>query len=255
VLDGLTFVNPGYRTSSIFNLVANLKVSGCDFSGFSQIAGIGYGNTTATFTNCVLPSTAFPVNTAGASNQFSREIVATNCWTADSPAMAHLQTVAGVMNSSLSVYRNDGATVESVPFSWKVDTSAITTEHSPFTTAWIYGATTAGTRTFSVAIAHSDAGSGTGGFLTDAQAWIEVEYMLTEDSGLYTLATDKRVTITTAPADQATDGASSWTGSPGADLQILSKQVTVGEAGLYRVRAAFGVASKTIYVDPKVTVT
>lgn len=80
-------------------------------------------------------------------------------------------------------------------------------------------------------------------------------YYVDDAVSKYTLTTDHR-TITTAAAVQDDDAVSTWTGSPGSNLQKLScPNVTVGENGLFRARVAVAKAGVTLYIDPAVIVT
>lgn len=94
--------------------------------------------------------------------------------------------------------------------------------------------------------------------LTDAEAWIEVEYLGTSGFPLGLVASD-RVTdpIFGTPANQATDGSSTWTttglGTP--VQQTLGVSVTPQEIGLIRVYVCVAKASTTLYYDPKVLAT
>jgi hypothetical protein len=261
IIVGATFSGAGNRTGAVFNTTTvggQLLASGCDFSGFDNVttceivsgADLSAG---LILTNCKTKSNPTRITTdiprAGS-------IFMTNVGAASDPTQLLWRDRWGLTQSTTSVHRSGGAVIEAVPFGWSMTTTANASEGLPHYTPWIYGTTTAGTKTFDVYIAHDAKGGGAGSDLTDAECWLEVEVMGTADVGLYTLHTDKRATITTAP-DEQDDDASTWTGSPGSNLQKLScPSVTVGEAGLYRARVAVGKASAgPIYCDPKVTVT
>ena len=104
--------------------------------------------------------------------------------------------------------------------------------------------------------AHLNAGVTTAA-LTDAQIWLEVQYLGTSDEADWTLVDDHRV-ITNTAAAQTTDSASTWTGITEDFKQKLEVTVTVNETGQYRARVCVGLASITsassLYIDPKVTV-
>jgi hypothetical protein len=254
-------VGGSYRTGRVFAIdgIGRTYISGCDLSGFDNatLCELSTYGGFIEFFNCKLATTW---GVYGGNTRYCQSISLINCYTADAPEALFCQTSSGYVQSSTSVYRSNGATVETQVTSWKMVSSSETgycVESAPLYTPWMYGTVTNGTRTFSVAVAHSNAGSGTGSFLTDAEAWLEIEVLGTDNSPLSKLYTDQRSPITAAAADQATDSSGeTWTGSPGADLQILScASVVVGESGLYRARVALAVADKTVYVDPKVTVT
>lgn len=235
-------------------------LSGCDFSGFSnatkcEIFSPNLCSAEWVLNNCKTHTA--PVFTNIVSYRPPGKITVYNCGPADAPEQLFIESAEGKIESDTSVYRTGGAEVEGVAVSWKMTATATCSVHLPLYTDWIYGTTTAGAKTFSVAIAHDNEGNGTAGALLNSECWLEVEVMGTADDALSTLHADRPATITTAATDQTADGASSWSGSPGADLQTLScASVTVGEAGLYRARVGVGLASAgPIYVDPLVTVT
>lgn len=254
---GATFVFGGtqYRTGSVINENSTpFIVSGCDFSGFTHATTceVSAGNGYLLATNCLTADKPLVVR-GGA----SCHVTMVNCGPAESRTHIFHMTYVGDCVSDTGVYRSGGAAIGATSLSWKVVTTASCSEGSAFSTPWIYGTTTNGTKTFSVAVGHNNAGSGTDGVLMDSEAWLEVQVMGTADSPLYTLTSDRRATITTTAQPQATD-ASDWTmpGTEVVDKQLLScADVTVGETGLYRARACFGKAIPTVYVDPKVTVT
>jgi hypothetical protein len=135
-----------------------------------------------------------------------------------------------------------------------VTTTANSFEDSPFVTNWIYGeVASTGSKTFTVYITNDTAD------FTDAQVWLEVEYLGTAEEANTTLASDHR-TITTTAANQTDDTTSTWngTGPSFTYKQSLAVTATVGETGQSRARVCVGVASiassRYFYIDPKVTV-
>jgi hypothetical protein len=249
------FVDATYRTGGVFSLIASrFFVSGADFSGFSNatlcepaLRSTGH----AVFNNCKLTSAAAasPVSAGSLGDNYGAYVLLTNCSTVDAPESLYFGGQCGTVASS-TVTRTGGATVAGVAHSWKVGSSNSAFESAPLYTPWIYGViASAGSKTFTVYATNETAD------LTDAEIWLEVEYLGTADSPLYTLATDKRATITTGATAQTDDTASSWTGVTGTYKQSLAVTATVGEAGQYRARVAVGRTSlSNLYIDPKVTV-
>jgi hypothetical protein len=247
-IQGLTFVNPIWRTGTIFGSFAYLRVSGADFSAFVSGCEITGGLSQGEFTNCKMVS-GWAANGGGGSSNSFQNVTFVNCGTADAPQSAVKSMRAGALTTSTTVYRTGGASVDSVPCSWTMAFGAELSEGVPCHTPWIYGVlTTTGSKTFTVYVANNT------GDLTDAEIWLEVEYMATADSPVYTLATDHRATITTTAANQADDTGSTWNGATLTYMQSLAVTATVGEEGLYRARVAVNKATSTIYIDPKVTV-
>jgi hypothetical protein len=234
-------------------------IDGADFSGFtnatscelvdlSSVSLLGQ----AVFTNCKTKSGV--VMSAAAPGPNSTAIF-TNVGPADEPTALTLVDAYGTLASSAAVTRTGGGQIEGVGFAWLITTTAGCGEGAPFQTPWIYGLLSAtGSTTFDVYITNDTAD------FTDAQVWIEVEYLATSDSAMWTRVDDHRV-ITTTAVDQADDTTSTWAGgAAGFDTfkQKLSVTATVGETGQFRARVCVGLASiastRDFYIDPAVFV-
>jgi len=262
-ISGLSFVNPGYRTTAVFGpgIGQVLRVSSCDFSGFPEATELTTAAGSIEFVNCKMRTNQAVWNESVAN--ISGYITAINCGTADAPESLKVYSYGSTIISDTSVYRtSSGASVEGIAHSWKVVTNTadtIITEHAPIYSPWIYGVlSSAGSKTFTIHMANNAAD------LTDAEAWMEVEFMGEANSSLYTFKSDQRnggtasagyLGPTTTPVAQTDDTTSTWTGATLTYLQSLAVTGTVGEEGLYRARVVFGKSSVTAYVDPKVIVT
>lgn len=262
-LTGLTFVNAAYRTGQVCRTNAGagglgFRVSGCDFSGFTnatacELLGEG-GGANSVFTNCLTAATWVPFNTQYPANSATQWFV--NCGPADAPTYLAFRSFWGDIVSSSSIYRTGGATVEGDACSWLVTTRATyANESTPFYSPWILGTVSStGSKTFDVYISNDSAD------FTDAEVWLEVEYLGTADEAQSALATDQRADILATAAAQTDDVTSTWngTGPSFTYKQKLSATATVNETGAYRARVAVGVAniasSRYFYIDPKVTV-
>ena len=257
---GLTFVNAGFRTGTVFasgtNVHGNIRVSGADFSGFTNAAPcelLNSGMGIVYLSNCKTAATFTLVNT-NAVRPFT-DILSTNVGSTDDPASLRYHDYFGDIVSSTSIYRSGGATIEGIANSWLVTTTANCNEYAPFHSPWIAGYNSStGSRTFTLYISND-----TGDF-DNSQAWLEIEFMATSGSPLYTLASDQRATITTTPVVQDDDTASVWNGAGPtfAFKQKLIVTATVGEAGQFRARVVTVVASiassRNFMVDPAVFV-
>jgi hypothetical protein len=265
-LRGLTFVNAGYRTGHILQTHASIysascNISGCDFSGFTngtacEILSAASAGGKTIITNCLTAATwtAF----TGVQKQ-GGEAILTNVGPADAPTAMLLRNYFGDIVSSTSIYRTGGAAIEGDATAWLITTTDKVAESAPFYTPWIYGTVSStGSKTFTCHITNDTAD------FTDAEVWLEVEYLKDADEAQWTLATDQRATITATPAAQTDDTTSVWVGlnddSQGlADyMQSLAVTATIGKTGQYRARVAVGVASiaasRYFYLDPKITV-
>ena len=257
--DGLTFINPEYRTGNVFQGGANagggLRVSGADFSGFTNATAceLFYSMGETEVTNSKTAATFTLVLNLDVYS--AARVVATNVGPADSPTYLQVFDYHGTINSSTSIYRSGGATIEGIANSWLVTTTANCNEYAPFHSPWIYGVIgSTGTLNFDLHITN-DVGD-----LLDSEAWLEVERLATAGSPLWTLASDQRATITTTPVAQDDDTTSVWNG-PGptyAFKQRLRVTAAVGETGQFRARLVTGVASiassRNYYADPVVVV-
>lgn len=260
-INGLAFVNAAYRTGTVLRQASGagrVMIDGADFSGFTnatncEIVGAMI-SPRAQLVNCLTKSSPTLIN-AATSRYPGNEILLVNVGPVDDPIALTLLRYGGDLVSSTAIVRTGGASIEDIACSWLVTTTANCGENAPFYSPWIYGhITTTGSKTFDVCITNDTAD------FTDAEVWMEVEYMGAADSPLYTLGSDQRATITTTPAAQTDDTTSTWTGAGPSYTykQKLSVTATVNETGLYRARVAVGVtsiaSSRYFYVDPKVTV-
>jgi hypothetical protein len=256
---GGTVINPGYRTGSLISCVApkKLDVSGFDFSGFTNATTPSIVSATTAgrvvISNCKMAATWTPIATGARSPM---ELSFHNCGSADAATGLRHYTRNGDVTSSAAIYRSSGATVETEATSWLVTTAANCNEYDPYKSPYLYGlVSSTGSKAFDVYITNDTAD------FTDAEVWLEVEYLGTENVAQCTLASDQRADITTTAAAQTDDATSTWNGTGPAFTykQSLAVTATIGETGQFRARVAIGKASiagsSYLYVDPKVTVT
>jgi len=253
-VSGLSFVNPGYRTTAVFGPGVGhvMQVSGCDFSGFPEATELATGAGSIEFINCKMRSNQVLGSTFATAT--SGYLSAVNCGPSAAPESLRVFCMASTLESDATVTRDGGASVDSVDCSWKFTAStsgANIAETAPFYTPWIYSkVASTGSKTFTIYIANNTAD------LYDDEVWLEVEYMGTSGNPTSTMVSDKRATVTTTRAVQTDDTTSTWTGATLTYKQSLTVTATVGQAGLCRARVAVGKVSLSgLYIDPKVTVT
>jgi hypothetical protein len=207
----LSFINAGYRTGDIFlphGSSGNWTISGCDFSGFTngtacELVNVGNIGAIVTMSNCLTAATWTPA-TSGSPNVPGR-LTISNTGPADAPTYLYINDRFGILVSSSAIYRTGGATIEGDATSWLIVTTANSSEHVPFYTPWIYGTiSSTGSKTFTCFITNDTSD------FTDAQVWLEIEYLKDADEAIWTLATDQRATITTTPVAQTDDTTSEW---------------------------------------------
>jgi hypothetical protein len=209
VYRNISFVNAGYRTGQVFGNASNgqIEIDGCDFSGFTNATLCELVSSAVapsfTISNCKTASTWAPFGTNAQTP--GAIMTVTNTGPEAAPTYLALQAYQGNLYSTTAIYRTGGATIGSTNTSWLITTTANCGEGAPFYTPWIYGNIgSTGSKTFDCYITNDTAD------LTDADAWLEVEYLATSGSPKWTLATDQR-TITTTAAAQTDDVTSTWT--------------------------------------------
>lgn len=180
-----------------------------------------------------------------------------NCDSGDTNYRVRVEDYVGALRDETTIVRTGGATDGITPYSWK-----ITTKSTIFFPGNVFIAPEIGlkmdtpgvSKTVSVEVCHDSQGAGTGGKLTDAQAWLEVVYQGTSGYPGSSLITDMK-DIMAAAADQASSS-ETWTttGLSSPIKQTLAVTFTPQRKGWYRVLVHIGVASKTIYVCPEVEV-
>jgi hypothetical protein len=177
-----------------------------------------------------------------------------NCDSGDTNYRLLIEDYAGAITSETTLVRTGGATDGTTPISWKMVSNANTNEFvAPLVSdpISVWQETVGSSITATVEILRDSATN-----LTDAEVWIEVEYLGTSGFPLGVVASDHRATILTTAADQTTSAAS-WTttGMANPNEQKLSVTFTPQEKGLLTARVYLAKASTTIYVDPEITVT
>lgn len=147
-----------------------------------------------------------------------------------------------------STLSTDGTT----PLTWKMVSSANVRLYGPLQSDWMaVWCDSTGSKTITINVLTDNV------TLTDAEAWLEVEYLGTSGFPIASIANDRAASVLATPANQTTDGVSSWTttglGTP--VKQNLAVTVTVNEKGPIRCRVCLAKSSTTVYVDAAPVVT
>lgn len=236
--------------TSLFNANTRTTIAILDGVDFAGGAGVGSGknlvaamptSSTFQFVNCKLASGVL-FATPSVTGATADVVIS------DSSATGYRQeryTYQGTLTTSTSVYNN--ATDGTTPISWQVVTTANAKRQSPFECFQIVQWAAAGTYAASLVQCTSATAS-----LTNADIWVDVEYLGSASSPLASLAT-------TAPATQLTAGSSlaagSWAvGGLGHNYQLAIPSFTTNLAGYVRFTVKVAKASLTINVDPSVTI-
>lgn len=158
-----------------------------------------------------------------------------------------LKVFQGTITEEVTIVRTGGATDGTTPASRKM----VTTADSKFTlplksdpmTAW--NETTGSAVTVTIEVITDNV------TLTDAEAWVEVEYLGTASLPLSVFTKDRAADILATPANQ-TSSSASWTttGLATPVKQQLSISFTPQKKGPFIVRVCLAKASTTMYFDP-----
>lgn len=249
--------------AAVTNLIAQTIVSvdfewsGGDLSAGSSsmnlLAASQLGVGTVVFRNCKLPASwsgsllaGAPLNTA-----FRAEMY--NCDSSDTNYRLWVEDYAGSIRSETTIVRTGGASDGTTSLSWKMASSAnaeypLITLDSPEIARW--NDTTGSAITVTVEVVTDNV------TLTDAECWLEVQYLGTSGFPLGTFVNDCKADFLASAANQ-TSSSETWTttglGTP--VKQKLSVTFTPQEKGYIHAVVKLAKASTTVYVDPLLTVT
>lgn len=152
----------------------------------------------------------------------------------------------GTEQQETTIVRTGGATDGTTPVSRKLVSGANTNWHWPLDSEWIeYWDNSPGAKTISIPIITDNV------TLTNADAWIECEFLGTTGFPLGNFANDATADILAAGSNQPTD-TSTWTttGLVTPVKQLLSASCTTTGKGLIRARVRLAKPSTTLYFDP-----
>lgn len=176
-----------------------------------------------------------------------------NCAAGDVNYAIWFESYGGSVRHETTLVKTGGASDGTTTISWKF-VSAANAEYptvllrSPEISKW--NETTGSAVTLTVDILHDNATD-----LTDAEVWLEVEYLGTSGFPLSLFVDDAKADVLATAANQATSTAT-WTttGMSNPNEQKLSVTFTPQEKGLFIARVCVAKASYTLYVDPEIQV-
>jgi hypothetical protein len=260
---GGSVLSGGTSPTSVFYAIGGIegKATGLDLSNVSTtatlfVAGIGAVGKfvfrglklPASWTGTIFSSGGAPAN-PGFRVELHDYMAGTSklqLWAAD---------YQGNVKSEATLVRTGGASDGTSAFSWQMVTNANPEfPHMALETPEIppkWNATTGASKTVTVEILHDSLTA-----LNDDEVWIDVWYRGTASSSAQTLISDRRASILSSAAAQTTSS-ETWTttGMTNPNKQKLSVTFTPEHAGFIQARVCLAKASKTIYVDPVITVT
>ncbi len=189
-----------------------------------------------------------------------------NCDAGDTNYNLVIRDYAGDIVDETAIYRTDGFKLRdqsnaAIGYSLKLTTNSNTHEliaplktdplirNYPGTTAEQAAFSPGASKTVTVEITHSAAAA-----LTDAQAWLEVDYLGTDGSPLGVIARNRRISTLATAAAQPTS-TEAWSGTAQTYKQKLSVTITPQAPGVIEARVCLATGNGVIvYVDPMITV-
>lgn len=199
--------------------------------------------------NCKLGASV-TVGTGSVAGFGAVEILLIDCDSADTNYRYHKQDYRGTITQETTIVRSGGATDGTTAISRKLVSTANPQFYVPLhfdIIAW--NETTGSSLTATVEVVTD------GVTLTDAEAWVEVEYLGNGSFPISTLTHDRATNILSTPANQ-TSSSVTWTttGLSSPTKQKLEVTFTPQEKGPIAIRVHLAKASTTMYVCPKVTI-
>lgn len=223
-LRGLDLSQLGSGNSIFANAGANAKIINCKLNSLATIMSAAPGQ-----------SSAAGIQLLGSG---SAGIVERN----------ELLQFGGNLTTETTIVRTGGASDGTTAFSWKLVSNANLKRQQPMQTfeGAIWNAAVGSAKTLTVHIVTDNV------TLTDAEAWLEVEYLGSSASPLASFVSDGAASQLATAAAQATS-TETWTttGLTTPVKQKLEVTFTPQMAGLIRWRVRFAKASTTVYVCPK----
>lgn len=236
----------------------NLTVRNFDFSALGSslvLVNSATYESTMTFIDCKMPAgwTGALLASGGATFGPGSRFSMYNCDDGATNYRLWIETYSGSIKSETTLVKTSGASDGTTAISWKCVTNANANEYvgvlkTDDMAIWIDS--TGSSKTISVDILHDSATA-----LTDAEIWLEIDYLGSSASPIGTPASDKRATVLTTPANQAASSAT-WTttGMTNPNKQALEVTFTPNMKGFLYARVCIAKPSYTVYVDPKPTV-
>jgi hypothetical protein len=250
--------------SAITTLIAAAPAGACVFewSGGDLSAGASTMNLVVTsaaatgrtiFRNCKLPASWSGSLLGGAPSNTAFRAEMHNCDSGDTNYRMWVEDYSGSIRSETTIVRTGGASDGTTGLSWKMVSTAnaeypLITLDSPEIVRW--NDTTGSAITVTVEVVTDNA------TLTNAECWVEVQYLGTSGFPLGSFVSDAKADFLATAANQASSS-ETWTttGLTTPIKQALSVTFTPQEKGYIHAVVKLAKASKTVYVCPKLDVT
>ena len=175
-----------------------------------------------------------------------------NCDSGDTNYRFAEHSYEGSVVNETTIVRTSGASDGTTPISWKMVSSANSKFWYPLVSPEIaiWNDTVGSAKTATIEIVND------GTTFQDDEIWLEVEYLGTSGFPKGTKLSDRMTNILATPANQAASTVA-WTttGLTTPVKQKLSVTFTPQEKGYIQARVMLAELSKTVYIDPLITIT
>lgn len=240
---------------------ANANISGVDLTNLGAGCSIFDASSgsflKAVIRNCKLPASWTGGLTTGTLDPGQR-FEMYNCDNADTNYRLWIEEYAGSVKHETTIVRSGGATDGVTPISWVIASSAnaefpLFSVKTPEIVIW--NETTGSAITADIEIVHDSQGAGTGNDFTDEEIWLEVMYLGASGTPLGVFISNIKEDVLGTATDHA-NSSETWTttGLTTPVKQTLSVSFTPQEKGYIHATVYVAKASKTVYVDPLITV-
>lgn len=263
IASGTVSPTAGLFKSYSTNCYANLVAENFDMSNLAAgvhlvgVPGVTGNQLTGLFRfyNCKLPSgwsgNLISVTSTLVAPNWRAEMY--NCDAGDVHYAMRIEDCYGLIRSETTIVKTGGASDGTTTLSWKMDGSVNANEAGGFLRSSdiaVFNSDTGSAKTLTVDFIHDSVTA-----LTDAEVWLEVDYMGTSGFPLGVQANTKRASLL-ATATEITTSTATWTttGLTNPNKQKLSVSITPQEKGWMRARVIVA-KDTTIYVDPTLQVT
>lgn len=197
------------------------------------------------FQDCELGASV-TLATGAASGQGGVRLEVVNCDSGNTNYRYFRQDSQGSIQQETTIIRTNGATDGTTGVSRKMISTASAKWHAPLSSQWVlYWDDSPGSKTIAIPVITD------GVTLTNADAWIECNYLGTTALPLGKFANDATADALASGTNQPTD-TSTWTttGLTSPVKQLLSATFTTTLKGLVRARVRLAKPSTTLYFDP-----
>ncbi len=259
---GGAWLSGGVSPTGIFSLAGGfrpsfLTVESFDFSVLSSsvnlVQVVNEGGSRAIFRNCKLPASWSGSLVASGQVSVGTRVEMHNCDAGDTNYRLWVESYEGSIRSETTIVRTGGASDGTVGLSWRmVSTANVAYPNNTLTSPdmRLWNETTGSSVTVAVEIVTDNV------TLTDAECWLEVQYLGTSGFPLGVIARDVKADVLATAANQTTS-TETWTttGLTTPVKQRLSVTFTPQEKGFFIATVELAKPSTTVYVDHKLTVT